>query len=99
MQNDYIEDPKRRSACKLQRIQTLAKKAHELKCMCGGTPLIYYLDENQNGYFYGPDEAWEGFISTVSQSAPNIPVPPSKTASKLNDSGCTTEKNFIKKKF
>ena len=87
IKQEFITDAKRRSACKIARIKTLAKKAHELEVMCGGKVIIHYSDPASNTYMYCVKETWEGYSDSVSAGKPAIPVKSSKTISHLDEDG------------
>ena len=87
IKQEFITDAKRRRACKIARIKTLAKKAHELEVMCGSQVIIHHSDPASNTYVYCAKETWEGYSDSVSAGKPAIPVKSSKTISHLDEDG------------
>ena len=84
---EFITDFKRRSACKIARVKTLAKKAHEIETMCGGNVIIHYTDNNRNTYVYCSQDKWNDYTASVRTGKPTIPVEMSKMISHLDEEG------------
>ena len=55
---EYINDRKKRSHARIDRIKTIMKKSNELVGCCGGRILVIIEDERSQTYTYTNDDAW-----------------------------------------